>query len=73
MKLTNFIWVLALAGGLAACNSGPPITGCDPGEVIDNVDGSPTFGQCIPDEAEGSAAGIVDSACTDGADAGCNP
>ena len=26
MKLTNLIWVLALAGTLAACNSGPPIT-----------------------------------------------
>jgi hypothetical protein len=27
MKLTNLIWVLALAGAVAACNSGPPITG----------------------------------------------
>ncbi len=26
MKLTNLIWVLALAGTLVACNSGPPIT-----------------------------------------------
>jgi hypothetical protein len=26
MKLTNLIWVLALAGAMAACNSGPPIT-----------------------------------------------
>ena len=26
MKLTNLIWVLALAGAAAACNSGPPIT-----------------------------------------------
>jgi hypothetical protein len=28
MKLTNLIWVLALAGATAACNSGPPVTGC---------------------------------------------
>ena len=26
MKLTNLIWVLALAGSVAACNSGSPIT-----------------------------------------------
>jgi hypothetical protein len=30
MKLTNLIWVLALAGAVAACNSGSPITGVDP-------------------------------------------
>ena len=30
MKLTNLIWVLALAGTLAACNSGPPITNVKP-------------------------------------------
>ena len=29
MKLTNLFWVLALAGSVAACNSGPPIQGCD--------------------------------------------
>ena len=26
MKLSNLIWVLALAGAAAACNSGPPVT-----------------------------------------------
>jgi hypothetical protein len=34
MKLTNLIWVLALAGAAVACNSGPPITNekpIDPG------------------------------------------
>ena len=30
MKLTNLIWVLALAGTLAACNSGPPVTNVKP-------------------------------------------
>ena len=29
MKLTNLFWVLALAGSVAACNSGVPIQGCD--------------------------------------------
>ena len=28
MKLSNLIWVLALAGAAMACNSGPPIQGC---------------------------------------------
>lgn len=30
MKLTNLIWVLALAGSMMACNSGPPITNVRP-------------------------------------------
>jgi len=30
MKLTNLIWVLALAGSIMACNSGPPITNVRP-------------------------------------------
>ena len=28
MKLFDLIWVLGLAGAMAACNSGPPIQGC---------------------------------------------
>ncbi len=36
MKLTNLIWVLALAGSMMACNSGPPITNVKP----DPPDGS---------------------------------
>jgi hypothetical protein len=48
MKLSNPIWVLGLAcltglaGMIAACNSGPPVDGCDklppPGEFV-NLDG----------------------------------
>ena len=30
MKLSNLIWVLALAGAAAACNSGPPVTNVTP-------------------------------------------
>jgi hypothetical protein len=30
MKLTNLFWVLALAGSMMACNSGPPITNVKP-------------------------------------------
>jgi len=78
MKLTALIWVLALAGTAVACNSGPPIN-CGRGERVDDTPGSPTFGRCVPAEAEAaeSADGLVDSAgeggCADGADAGCDP
>ncbi len=40
MKLTNLIWVLALAGSVAACNTGSPTQGCDTGQGIN------TAGQC---------------------------
>jgi hypothetical protein len=38
MKLSSLIWVLGLAGVIAACNTGAPITGCKPGEIV-NLDG----------------------------------
>jgi hypothetical protein len=57
MKLTNLIWVLALAGTLAACNSGPPITNVKPiappptggssGESCGLTEGS---GECVTAE-----------------------
>ena len=34
MKLSNLIWVLALAGAAMACNSGPPISGCEEKDQI---------------------------------------
>jgi len=57
MKIGNLIWVLALAGAAAACNSGPPITGC----IID-----PETGFC---STEGGECGPVTDACTDAANA----
>jgi len=56
MKLTNLIWVLALAGAVAACNSGPAISGC----IID-----PATGRC---SAKGGECGPVENACTNAED-----
>jgi hypothetical protein len=56
MKLGNLIWVLALAGAAAACNSGPAISGC----TIDL-----TTGLC---SAEGGECGPVENACTNAED-----
>jgi len=54
MKLTNLIWVLALAGAVAGCNSGPPITGerKTPGDGPGNGAGGsgPTEGACINED-----------------------
>ena len=71
MKLTNLIWVLGMAGMIAACNSGPPVTGCRPGEIV-NADGrcdsgggpggSPGTG------GTGGTGGSVGGACTNDAD-----
>jgi hypothetical protein len=49
MKPTNLIWVLALAGAAAACNSGPPITNEKPAP---------------PPPTGGSNGGGGDGACT---------
>ena len=51
MKLTNLIWVLALAGSVAACNSGPPVQGCKPGQVV-NSDG-----RCESESGSGGSTG----------------
>ena len=55
MKLTNLIWVLALAGSVAVgCNKGPPITGTGPGlglggngGTCDPSGGSSMVGACL--------------------------
>jgi len=52
MKLTNLIWVLALAGAAAACNSGPPITNEKP------ITPPPTGG------SSGTGGTLGDGACT---------
>ena len=65
MKLTNLFWVLAVAGSVAACNSGPPIQGCiiDPATGVCMTTGGGTGGgnggggsgggdTCIPGDAE---------------------
>ena len=74
MKLTNLIWVLGMAGMIAACNSGLPVDGCRPGEVV-NADGrcesgggpggSP--GTCGTG-GTGGTGGSVGGACTNDAD-----
>jgi hypothetical protein len=54
MKLTNLIWVLALAGSVAACNSGPPVEGIvrpPPATGGSNGGGGgPGEGACINDD-----------------------
>jgi hypothetical protein len=57
MKLGNLIWVLALAGAAAACNSGPVVAGC-------SVD--PVTGRC---STEGGECGPLVDACINPADA----
>ena len=59
MKLTNLIWVLALAGSVAACNSGSPITG-DPG---------PGPGTGGDNGGGGGTGGALEGACINDADA----
>ncbi|MBW1755433.1 MAG: hypothetical protein JRJ80_04625, partial [Deltaproteobacteria bacterium] len=71
MKLTNLIWVLGMAGMIAACNSGLPVDGCRPGEVVNNdgrcesgggPGGSPGTG------GTGGGGGSVGGACTNDED-----
>jgi hypothetical protein len=51
MKLTNLIWVLALAVAVSACNSGSLVQGCDLGQ---GINGAGQCEACAPDQ-------IVDS------------
>ncbi|MBW1831652.1 MAG: hypothetical protein JRJ10_08125 [Deltaproteobacteria bacterium] len=52
MKLTNLIWVLALAGAaVASCDSGPPVNGCPPGQIVNND------GLCVPQDGTGGTGG----------------
>jgi hypothetical protein len=61
MKLTNLIWVLALAGAVAACNSGSPITGLDPDLGTGGTAGSGSGGS-------GGSGGVIPGNCTNEAD-----
>jgi hypothetical protein len=63
MKPTNLIWVLALAGAMTACNSGPPITNEDNGGTGGNGTGG-TGGN-----GTGGTGGVTEGACTDEANA----
>jgi len=56
MKPTNLIWVLALAGSVAGCNTGAPISGC-------TVD--PATGFC---STEGGECGLIVDACINAED-----
>jgi len=58
MKLGNLIWVLAVAGSVAACNSGSPITNVPP-PVID-----PGTGGSGGTNGTGGSGGGGDGACT---------
>lgn len=53
MKLTNILWVLALAGSVSACNSGSIVQGCDTGLGIDKGSGQCTA--CDVDEIVNSS------------------
>lgn len=70
MKLFNLVWVLALAGAVAACNSGSPITGVDPPDpgtggtagssgTGGSGGGSPLEGNCI-NEADAAVYAQLD-------------
>ena len=60
MKLTNLIWVLALAGAVAACNSGPPITGERAGTTPPPTGGG--GGTCDPGGGDGACTNAADEA-----------
>jgi len=64
MKLTNLIWVLALAAAVAACNTGPPITGIPP--ATGGTGGSGTGG--TGGSGTGGTGGMATGACTNDAD-----
>jgi hypothetical protein len=68
MKLTNLIWVLAMAGMIAACNSGLPVQGCRPGELV-NIDGRcEQSGGMGGTPGTGGTGGSVGGECTNDAD-----
>jgi hypothetical protein len=69
MKLTNLIWVLALAGAAAACNSGPPIQCNERNETV-NVNtgrcelGAGGTGGSGGTAGTGGTGGTAEGACT---------
>jgi len=69
MKLTNLIWVLALAGAATACNSGPPITNApSPPPTGGNsgtggTGGAPIVDACITDENQAVYDDLVYKDC----------
>ncbi len=51
MKPTNLIWVLALAGSVAACNSGSPLTNVrETVSEVESCDLTPGAGACVTAE-----------------------
>ena len=69
MKLTNLIWVLGMAGMIAACNSGLPVEGCRPGEIVNSDGRCEQSGGMGGTPGTGGAGGSGDGACTNDADA----
>jgi hypothetical protein len=64
MKLTNLIWVLALAGAAAACNSGPPVTNVTlPDTGGGGAGGGGTVDACINEEDEAVYEELVYKDC----------
>jgi hypothetical protein len=64
MKLTNLIWVLALAGAAAACNSGPPVTNVTPPDTGGGgAGGAGTVDACINEEDEAVYEELVYKDC----------
>ena len=57
MKLFNLIWVLALAGAVAACNSGLPITGEPPPPMAGSGGNGGSTGN-------GGTGGAIEGKCT---------
>ena len=56
MKLSNLIWVLALAAAVAGCNSGPPIDNAPGGTAGTGGSGGTASSERDPDRDLGSAA-----------------
>jgi len=63
MKLSNLIWVLALAGAAAACNSGPPVTNVTPPDMGGGGAGGGTVDACVNEENEAVYAELVYTDC----------
>ncbi len=60
MKLTDLIWVLALAGSVAACNTGVPVEGCtiDPATGACEGAGGPGTGGTTGTGGTGGSSGV---------------
>lgn len=69
MKLFHLTWVLALAGAIAACDSGPPVDGCGPIEFVNSSGRCERLSGMGGTDGTGGGGGAPGGACTNEDDA----